>query len=353
MLQAAFSHQMPGFDLNVEFAVPGGVTALFGPSGAGKSTIVKALTGLIRCNRAWIKLGDRVLDSDQVHIPPHRRRIGCVFQEPRLFPHLTVQQNLQYGRWFSTRSGLPFGEVVELLNLGSLLSRKPANLSGGEKSRTAIGRALLSDPELLVMDEPLAALDEALKAEIFPYLERLRDVVKMPMIYVSHSLPEVARLATNMVVLDKGQMLRAGATNEILSDPGLSLTLGLRDAGAVISAKVSRIDPDGMTILDTPAGQMFLHNIRPELGASLRLRIPAQDVILSRERPVGLSALNILSGQVMSLTPIDASSVMVELMLVDQAILARLTRRSVAALALQPGTACYAILKSVAISGAG
>ncbi len=153
------------------------------------------------------------------HVPPHRRRIGYVFQDARLFPHLTVRQNLLYGRWFAGRGGVPFDDVVALLGLGALLPRGPGNLSGGEKSRVAIGRALLSDPELLLLDEPLAALDEAHKAEILPYLEGLRDGVRLPMIYVSHALPEVARLATSIVVMEGGRVLRAGKAEDILSDP--------------------------------------------------------------------------------------------------------------------------------------
>ena len=351
MLRVKLSHRFAGFELAVEFAVPGGVTALFGPSGAGKSTVVRAIAGLMRCDSARISLGERVLNDGVLHVPPHRRRIGCVFQNAALFPHLTVRQNLGYGRWFAGRSGLAMDEVVDLLDLGPLLARRPGTLSGGERSRTAIGRALLSDPELLLLDEPLAALDEGRKAEILPYLERLRDGVRLPMIYVSHALPEVAQLANTLVVLEGGRVLRAGATVDLLADPGLSRALGVREAGAVLVARVARIEADGLAVLETAAGPIYLPGVRAAVGSRLSLRIPANDVILARERPVGLSALNILAARVVSLTPLDEASVMVELRLVDQTILARITRRSAAGLALQAGVDCFAILKSVAMAG--
>jgi molybdate transport system ATP-binding protein len=291
------------------------------------------------------------LDGAGRRVPPHLRRIGCVFQDPALFPHLTVRQNLSYGRRFSHRSGLNVDEVVDLLDLGPLLDRRPAGLSGGERSRTAIGRALLSDPDLLLLDEPLAALDDGRKADILPYLERLRDGVALPMIYVSHALPEVARLANHIVVLQAGKVLRSGPTADVLSDPHLSPALGLRDAGAVITARLIRVEEDGLAVLETAAGLLYLPGVRADVGQVMRLRIPAQDVILSREKPTGLSALNILAAEVVSLTPIDPTSVMVDLRLVDQTILARITTRSATALALTQGTPCFAILKSVAIAG--
>lgn len=351
MLRVSLSHNFQGFDLQVDFAVPGGVTALFGPSGAGKSTVVRAIAGLMRADHAEITLGDRVLQGAGRRVPPHLRRIGCVFQDAALFAHLTVRQNLSYGRWFSNRPGLPFDEVVDLLDLAPLLARRPAGLSGGERSRTAIGRALLSNPDLLLLDEPLAALDEGRKADILPYLERLRDGVALPMIYVSHALPEVARLANHIVVLQAGRVLRVGSTADVLSDPHLSPALGLREAGAVIAARVLRFEADGLAVLETAAGCLYLPGVRAHVGQTLRLRIPAQDVILARDRPLGLSALNILAAEVVSLTPIDPTSVMVDLRLGDQTILARITTRSAVALDLIPGTPCYAILKSVAISG--
>ncbi len=352
MLEARLGHQFPGFQLAVEFSAPSGITALFGASGAGKTTVVKAIAGLMRCDAARIVLDGRVLDEGPVHLPAHRRRIGYVFQEPRLFPHLTVRQNLTYGRLFQRRPGLGFDEVVDLLGIAALLGRRPAKLSGGEKARVAIGRALLSAPDLLLLDEPLAALDEGLKAEILPYLERLRDEVRLPMVYVSHALPEVARLATSVVVLGGGRVLGSGLTEAVLADPALAQIMGLRDAGAVIAARVLRHEEDGLAVLDTPGGQLYLPGVGAEPGRVLRLRIPAQDVILSRQRPEGLSALNILAVEVVSLTRVAGAGVLVALRLGEQQILARITERSAKAMDLTAGVACFAILKSVAMAGA-
>ena len=351
MLEASLRHQFAGFRLEVDFTVPTGVTALFGRSGAGKTTVVKAIAGLIRCDHARVRLEGRVLDDGALHLPPHQRQIGYVFQEPRLFPHLTVRQNLTYSRLFHRRREPQLEDVVDLLGLEPLLARRPGTLSGGEKARVAIGRALLSSPRLLLLDEPLAALDEAHKVEILPWLERLRDGVRLPMIHVSHALPEVARLATSVVVLDGGRVLGAGPTDVVLADPRLVPIMGLRDAGAVITAQLTGYEEDGLAVLETAAGRLFLPGLRAEVGQRLRLRIPAQDVILARDRPVGLSALNILAAEVMSLTEVEGAAVLVDLRLVDQRILARITRRSATALALQPGTPCFAVLKSVALAG--
>ena len=351
MLEAALRHQFADFRLEVDFSVPDGVTALFGRSGAGKTTVVKAIAGLIRCDQARVRLDGRVLDDGALHLPPHQRQVGYVFQEPRLFPHLTVRQNLTYSRLFHRRAEPRLEDVVGLLGLEALLARRPGTLSGGEKARVAIGRALLSSPRLLLLDEPLAALDEAHRAEILPWLERLRDGVRLPMIYVSHALPEVARLATSIVVLDGGRVLGAGPTEAILSDPGLVPLMGLRDAGSVITALLTGHEDDGLALLETAAGRLYLPGLRAKVGQRLRLRIPAQDVILSRTRPEGLSALNILAAEVVSLTEVEGAGVLVELRLVDQRILARITRRSASAMALQPGVPCFAVLKSVAIAG--
>ena len=351
-LEAALRHRFAGFQLDVDFTVPAGITALFGRSGAGKTTVVKAIAGLIRCDQARVRLEGRVLDDGRFHLPTHRRQIGYVFQEPRLFPHLTVRQNLTYSRLFHRIPGTPLEDIVGLLGLEPLLTRRPATLSGGEKARVAIGRALMSSPRLLLLDEPLAALDETRKAEILPWLERLRDGVKLPMIYVSHALPEVARLATSMVVLEAGRVLGAGPTEDILADPALVPLMGLRDAGAVITARLIGFEEDGLAVLKTAAGPVYLPGLVTEIGRMLRLRIPAQDVILSRVRPEGLSALNILQAEVVSLTPLDGGAVLVALKLVDQQILARITGRSARAMGLQAGTPCFAILKSMAIAGA-
>ena len=353
MLEARLYHRFAGFTLDVAFQAPQGVTALFGRSGAGKSSVVRAIAGLLRCERAEVRLDGAVLDQGATHLPPHRRQVGCVFQEPRLFPHLTVRQNLTYSRLFRRQAtGLGLDDVVSLLGLGGLMDRSPRHLSGGEKARVGIGRALLSSPRLLLLDEPLAALDEAHKAEILPYLERLRDEARLPMVLVSHALPEVARLATSVVVLSQGRVAAMGPVEAILSDPVLVPVMGLREAGAVITARHIGLEGDGLSALDTGSGLVYLPGITAPPGARLRLRIPAQDVILSLARPEGLSALNILQAEVVSLTPAEGGGMLVALQLGDQRLLARVTERSARALGLGPGVGVHAILKSVALAGA-
>ena len=354
-LSVAVSHAFAGFALEARFDAPPGVTALFGASGSGKTTLVGAVAGLLRPDRGRIVVSGRVLmDSDaRVFLPPHRRRVGYVFQEGRLFPHLSVRQNLTYGRWFSgRRNGGEVAHVVELLGIGPLLDRPPGALSGGEKQRVAIGRALLSDPELLLMDEPLAALDDARKTDILPYLERLRDDVQIPILYVSHSVSEVARLATTVVVLRDGRVVRAGPTGQVLADPEAVPTLGLRDAGSVLTGRVTRHHDDGLTELDIAGNRLFLPHVAAAPGAALRIRIGAQDVILSRAAPVGLSALNILRGEVTALRSGTGPGVMVQLRIGRESLLARITKRSAAALGLAPGLPCHAIAKTVSVAPA-
>lgn len=341
-------HVFPGFALEVDLVLPGGLTCLFGRSGSGKTSIVNAVAGLLRPDAARI-----VLDGMALHdVAPHRREVGYVFQDARLFPHLTVEQNLTYGPRVRGRRVEGLARVVELLGIGALLSRRPAALSGGEKQRVAIGRALLSQPRLLLMDEPLAALDEGRKGEILPYIEALRDETGLPILYVSHSLPEVARLATTIAVIEAGRVAVLGPAAEILSDPATAQLMGLRDAGSVLTARIAAQEADGLTRLETAAGPLWLPRIAGAPGSSLRVRIAAQDVILSRDRPVGLSALNILPARVAALHDGQGPGVLVRLELGDEHILARLTRRSAQALGLEPGVAVHAILKSVAVAQA-
>jgi len=222
MLRIAVRHAFETFTLDVDFEAPPGITVLFGRSGSGKTTIINAVAGLLMPDAGRITVGDlTLLDTARgVRLPPHHRRLGYIFQEGRLFPHLTVRQNLKYGAWFAPK-GAPredIGRVVELLGIGHLLERRPGALSGGEKQRVSIGRAVLSAPRLILADEPLAALDDARKAEILPYFERLRDEVSVPILYVSHAASEVARLATNVVGLDAGRVIRQGSAAEVLGD---------------------------------------------------------------------------------------------------------------------------------------
>ena len=352
-LSVALQHAFASFTLDAVFEAPSGVTALFGRSGSGKSTVVNAVAGLLRPDRGRITLdGLTLLDTDAgISLPPHRRRMGYVFQDGRLFPHLTVRQNLLYGRWFSGKGqGADLSRIVDLLGIGALLDRRPGALSGGEKQRVAIGRAILSNPRILLMDEPLAALDEARKAEILPYLERLRDEWNLPILYVSHSVAEVARLATTVVLMEAGRVVTAGPAAEVLSDPAIAPTLGLREAGAMITARVTAQEGDGLTRLETGGGPVFLPRVDVPDGAVLRLRILAQDVMVATERPTGISALNILQARVGTIHLGDGPGAMVQLRVGDEVMLARLTRRSVAALDLKPGREVYAVLKAVSVA---
>lgn len=351
MLRLALAHRIGDFTLDVAFDAPPGVTVLFGRSGSGKTTIVNAVAGLLQPDRGQVTVGDwALLDTTQgLCVPPHRRRLGYIFQEGRLFPHLTVRQNLAYGRWFAPKGSQPadMAHVVEMLGIGPLLARRPAGLSGGERQRVAIGRALLAAPRLILADEPLSALDEARKAEILPYFERLRDEVRVPILYVSHSPAEVARIATTVVALEAGRVTRIGTAADVLGDPTLA-PLGVRSAGALITARLVRHHEDGLSELDACGITLFLPRINAQAGASIGLRIAAHDVILSREAPVGLSALNILPGTVQSIHQGGGPGVMVQLLTPAGAILSRITRRSAEALRLAPGVTAHAIVKSMA-----
>jgi len=352
-LSVSLQHQLGIFALDVSFEAPPGVTALFGRSGAGKSTVVNAVAGLLRPDRGRIAMDGTVLLDTNLGfaLPPHRRRLGYVFQDGRLFPHLTVRQNLLYGRWFGPRGAGPDpGRIVDLLGIGALLDRRPGALSGGEKQRVAIGRAILSDPQMLLMDEPLAALDEGRKAEILPYLERLRDELGLPILYVSHSVAEVARLATTVVLLEAGRVVAVGPAAQLLSDPGVVPVMGLREAGAMLTARLLGQDGDGLTRFETGGGPLWLPQVTAPVGAVLRLRILAQDVMLATERPRGISALNVLSARVEDIRMGEGPGAIVRLRVGEDLLLARITRRSVGALELAPGKPVFAVLKAVSVA---
>jgi molybdate transport system ATP-binding protein len=353
MLSVAVEHRLGDFRLDAAFDSEGGLTALFGRSGAGKTSLVNAIAGLIRPTRGHIVVDGAVLTDTErgIFVPTRRRHIGYVFQEGRLFPHLTVRQNLLYGRWFAPEKGRAgdVEHVIDLLGINDLLARRPANLSGGEKQRVAIGRALLAHPRLLVMDEPLASLDEARKAEILPYIERLRDETRIPIVYVSHQVAEVARLATTLVVLSEGRVAAMGPTAAIMGRIDLFPLTGRAEAGAILSTRVAEHDVRvGLTTLRAAAGDLRVPYIDLRLGAPMRVRIRARDVMIALQPPHGLSALNVLPGTVAEIGRADGPIVEIRLDCAGEALVARLTRRSVETLGLEPGREVYAVIKSIA-----
>lgn len=352
MLSVQIRHQLPGFALDVDFSAPPGVTAIFGKSGSGKTTIVNAVAGLMRPDDGRIAVDGTVFSDSREDrfLPPHRRRVGYVFQDARLFPHLNVRQNLLYGRWFGrARTGAEYSRIIEILGIGDLLDRRPAGLSGGERQRIAVGRAILSNPRLLLMDEPLAALDEARKAEILPFLERLRDEIGLPILYVSHSLAEVARLATSIILIEEGRVRAQGPAAAILSDAETAPLMGLREAGSILSARLASQEADGLSMLVTTAGPVWVPQLQASPDAHLRLRIMAQDVMIALERPMGISALNVLPARITSLSDVE-DGVLVRLDAGGEPLLARITARSARTLGLDPGKQVYAVLKAVSVT---
>jgi len=337
------------FTLDADFVSEGRVTALFGRSGSGKSTLINLIAGLLRPDSGLIRVDDTVLfdSGGRIDLPTHRRRLGYVFQEGRLFPHLSIRANLLYGQRFTPRSDrwAVFSEVVDLLGIGHLLDRRPASLSGGEKQRVAIGRALLSSPRLLLMDEPLAALDEQRKAEILPFIERLRDRMHLPIVYVSHSVEEVSRIADTVVLLRGGRTVAIGPVNAILGRGGDDAD-GF-DPGTVLAATVTGHDPaSGMTQLIHPAGRLSIPQIPAETGTPVRIRIRARDVALAVGEPGRLSIRNRLAATVREISEGSGPVVEIHLDIAGDPLVASITRDSVRDLGLAPGSAVTALIKS-------
>lgn len=351
-LSVSIRQPLSSFTLGAEFVAPPGITVLFGPSGAGKTTILNCISGLQSPDTGRISIDDTVLfdHTARVALPPYRRRTGTIFQDARLFPHLSVRSNLTYGRFFSPDKASPteVNQIVEMLGIGGLLKRRPASLSGGERQRVAIGRALIAKPRLLLADEPLAALDQPRKEEILPYIETLRDNAKIPILYVTHSPSEVARLADLVVVLENGRVTRSGSPNEALSDPSIQ-PLGVRAVGAVLSAVVKEHHDDGLTEVDALGTLLLLPKTPHPIGRQIRVRIAAQDVILSREEPKSLSALNVVAGSVSAIRTGDGPGVLVSVKSEAGILLARVTRRSAHRLQIETGTKVWAIIKSVSV----
>lgn len=355
-LAVSVKHGLGSFTLDAAFESRGRLTAIFGASGSGKTSLVYVIAGLVKPDYGRITVdGKTLLDTEaNVFIPASKRRIGYVFQDARLFPHLTVEGNLSYGEWF-TPKGQRYAsrdQILSLLGIGHLLSRRPRDLSGGEKQRVAIGRALLASPQLLLMDEPLAALDQARKAEIIPYLERLRDEIRIPIVYVSHSVAEVTRLADDIAVLEHGRLAAFGPVAEIAQRLELVPPEERDEGGAVIEMAVIAYDETtGLTRLTAPSGDIYVPGHIGAPGTQARVRIRARDVMLASEEPRNISALNVLHGRVAELNPADSYSVNVKLDCGGAVIMARITRHSASVLQLEPGSRAYAVVKAVSVSG--
>jgi molybdate transport system ATP-binding protein len=347
-------HGFPDFVLNVSFSLPRlGVTALFGASGAGKTTVVNAIAGTFRPQQGRIVINNRVVVDSAlgIFVPPSSRRTGYVFQDGRLFPHMSVRDNLLFGwrRAPVKADQRDIDHVIALLGLERLLARQPRALSGGERGRVALGRALLSSPEILLLDEPFAALDAQRRAEVFPYLENLRDEARLPMLYVSHSLEEVARLADDVVVLRDGGVAAQGSVFDVLTGLELPALAGSAPLGAVIAATISGHRNDGLTALAFDGGTLYVPRLKQPVGLKLRLRIRAEEIMLALEEPRTISANNILLVRVMAIDADDDTYANVLLACGNTRFAARITHASSARLALVPGKPVFAVIKSVTV----
>ncbi len=354
-MKLALRQTLGDFTLDIAFETGPGITALFGRSGSGKSLTIGLIAGLARPDHGLIELDGTVLvDTVKgIFVPKHKRRIGLVFQDSHLFPHLNVRHNLMFGHWFAPRgqAGIGIASVVEALGIGHLLDRKPASLSGGERQRVAIGRALLSSPRLLLLDEPLAALDQARKDEILGLIERIRDAFGVPMIYVSHAVEEVVRLAAQVVLIDAGRVTATGTPAEVFGAAGLPAEADRFALASVLSAIVLGEDASyGLTQLSHPAGTIWLAGRGGVIGAGARVIVRATDVTLATEPPRHLSVQTTLAGSVAGITRDEGPLAAVEIALDGHGRLAALaTRRAIDELGLNPGDRVFALIKTVAL----
>lgn len=357
-LRAAFAGQLGGFALDAAFEVPArGVTALFGPSGCGKTTVLRCIAGLTRLPGSCHVAGE-VWQDVAAFLPAHRRPVGYVFQEASLFAHLSVRRNLLYGAPPRPPSqAIAFDEVVRLLGLAALLDRAPHHLSGGERQRVAIGRALLSQPRLLLMDEPLSALDRATKNEILPFLERLHAALHIPVLYVTHDMAEVERLADHLVLMERGRVRASGALAALQSDPALPLAAE-REASVSFDAMVDGYDEGyGLLSLAIHGGRFLVPAASVPFGTRRRLTVAAGDVSLALERPSTSTILNVFPCRILEVARLREHEMTAVLGLGSDGrgdrLLARVTRRSWEMLRLARGMEVYAQVKSVALADPG
>jgi molybdate transport system ATP-binding protein len=347
------------FQLDAAFEGDAGVVAVFGRSGAGKSVTIALIAGLLRPDRGVIVVDGRVLvdTGKNIFVPKYARRIGVVYQDAQLFPHLTVRQNLMFGRWFAgnAEQSVEFGAVVETLGIGHLLTRRPGRLSGGERQRVAIGRALLSSPRLLLMDEPLAALDDERKREVLSLIERLRDAFKVPMVYVSHSIDEVARLASRVVVLDGGRVVAAGPVDEVFGPSQVHAGEARFGRSSVLTRRIAGMRAGyGLTEIEHPSGTIWLAGAAGAVGREVHIVVRATDVSLATTRPQDISVRTVLAGTVRGFERDDGplAAVMIDLKGHGH-LVAMTTRMAVDELALKPGDPVFALIKTVALDERG
>ena len=351
-VEARFSIPRRDFLLDVDLSFPArGVTAIFGPSGCGKTTLLRAFAGLERCEDGYFRLGDLLWQTPEHFVPPHQRSLGYVFQEDSLFPHLKVKGNLEYAtrRVPKNERKMSLDRVIEWLGISPLLDRHAYQLSGGERQRVEIARALAASPRILLMDEPLSALDLARKQEIMPYLESLHDELDIPVLYVSHSPDEVGRLADHLILLDHGRVLASGVTSELYARLDLPLAHE-EDAAAIIEAEVVAHDKAfDLTYLEYPGGRFTVAYKEIEVGHAVRLRVAARDVSLTLEHQTDTSILNIFPATIEELIPEGGAQVMLRLSLSGVPLLARVTRKSAALLNIEVGKKVFAQVKAVAL----
>jgi len=352
MIEVDIDQQLGAFHLAVEFSAEAPIVGLFGRSGAGKSSVINAIAGIAEPARGRISINGMTLFDSKggINVPPEDRRTGYVFQDALLFPHMDVRSNLLYGQRLRSPVDRSIEEarVVELLGLRELLQRKPNTLSGGEKQRVAIGRALLAQPRILLMDEPLAALDIPRKTEILDYVERLRDELSIPIVYVSHSVAEISRLADTVVVLSDGKCIAAGEVDEIMGRLDLRPATGRYEAGSLIETTVVAHDlDDQLTTLAFAGGELIVPHLDASIGERVRARIRARDVSLARQRPAEISILNVLPGFVTAMDDGVGPIVDVQLAVGRATLNARITRRSAQQLGIGVGQNVYALVKAV------
>jgi len=346
--------------LDIDFTAPvPGITALFGRSGCGKSTAISLIAGLLSPEQGRVKVGeDTLVDTDrQLDVDARHRRIGVVFQEARLFPHLSVMDNLRYGARRLPRDAaqpIRFDDVVGMLGLGDLTDRRPHQLSGGEKQRVALGRALLAQPRLLLLDEPLASLDQARREEVLPYFEKLRDALAIPIVYVSHQFDEVLRLATRVVLLGNGRLLAEGEIASVSRHPALREIVGPDAVGAVMQGVVEGTDDAGLTKVRVGDAELVVDEpaLPLTVGQRIQIQVLARDVIVAAARPSGLSVRNLVAARVVSVKPDVGRAVLVELDIGRTAtLLARITASAAEELGLSSDKQVWALIKAVSLRG--